>query len=215
MFTSFLQGFLFSLSLCFDLGIVNVAIMKTGIEKGFKPSFMIGFGSCFGDLMYLSLALIGFTFIFEIVIVKWTLWILGTLVLLYLTYKMLREAISPKMIDANGRSAENNRPSWREFLFGIGAALSSPSGIIWFAVVAGPIVGSLHIHHSGMMLFSFMLGFFFAGLLWSFVIAFISSQTGGLIASKYIRGISLASALLFLYFAIKVFLEGAKTILNV
>ncbi|MEK3913223.1 LysE family transporter [Paenibacillus sp. FSL H7-0331] len=52
------QGF-FSLSLCFDLGMVNIAIMKTRMEREFKHSFMIGFGAFFGDLFYLSLALIG------------------------------------------------------------------------------------------------------------------------------------------------------------
>jgi L-lysine exporter family protein LysE/ArgO len=38
----FISGFLLSLSLCLDLGIVNVAIIKTGIEKGFLPSLHIG-----------------------------------------------------------------------------------------------------------------------------------------------------------------------------
>lgn len=69
-----LQGFLFSLSLCLDLGLVNVAVLKTGIEKGLRPSFAIGFGSCFGDLFYLTLALLGVSVVFEITWVKRTLW---------------------------------------------------------------------------------------------------------------------------------------------
>lgn len=53
LFYSFMQGLLFSLSLCFDLGMVNVAIVKAGVERGFKSSFMIGFGSCFGEITVL------------------------------------------------------------------------------------------------------------------------------------------------------------------
>ena len=93
--SALITGFLFSLSLCFDLGIVNVALMKTGIERGFRPSFLLGFGSCFGDLFYLALALLGVSFVFDIPVVKWTLWIVGTIVLLCLTWKMLRDARRP------------------------------------------------------------------------------------------------------------------------
>lgn len=212
MVISFIEGFLFSLSLCFDLGMVNVAIMKMGINRGFKPSFMIGLGSCFGDLIYLALVLVGFSFIFEFLIIKWVLWILGTLVLLYLTFKMFHETIKPKMLDVDEDPLAT--PSLlRQFIFGVGIALSSPTSIIWFAVVGGPIVAGMVINDKNYLI-SFIFGFFVAGLMWSLFLAITSSQTGRLLGKKIIRGISLISALLFLYFAIKVFIEGLRTVIN-
>jgi L-lysine exporter family protein LysE/ArgO len=49
-----------------DIGIVNVAIIKTGIERGFSQSLHIGLRSSFGDLIYATLSLLGITLIYNI-----------------------------------------------------------------------------------------------------------------------------------------------------
>ncbi|MFC3345354.1 LysE family translocator [Paenibacillus abyssi] len=203
---AFITGFLFSLSLNFDLGIVNVAAIKAGMEKGFKPSFLLGFGSCFGDLFYLTLALLGMTVIFEFTWVKWVLWIGGTVILLYLALRMLKDTIKPKPIDAANVQSGSEK-AWKNIVFGAGLTLSSPTVIIWFAVVAGPIVAGLHLDKPA-ILFIFIIGFFTAGLLWSLVIAAVSSSTGKRLGTRFVRGLSLISALLFLFFAGKVFIDG-------
>ncbi len=45
------DGFFLSLSLCLDIGLVNVAILSLTLSHGFKPGFWLGLGSCFGDLV--------------------------------------------------------------------------------------------------------------------------------------------------------------------
>ncbi|WP_283094371.1 LysE family translocator [Paenibacillus sp. ATY16] len=213
---AFIQGFLFSLSLCLDLGMVNVAIIKTGVERGFKPSFMIGFGSCFGDLTYLALALIGFSFILEITVVRWILWIAGTAVLLLLAYKMAKESLHPRMIDWKARESEaGQQPKRRlaDFLFGLGAALSSPTVMLWFVASAGPIVAEVH-GDSRYAIAVFIAGFFTAGLLWSLGMAYLSGRAGKALGAKFVRIISIFSALLFVYFAIRVFWSGLQFVLG-
>ncbi|GLX69223.1 LysE family translocator [Paenibacillus glycanilyticus] len=217
LWLAFIQGFLFSLSLCLDLGMVNVAIIKTGVERGFKPSFMIGFGSCFGDLTYLALALVGFSFILEITAVRWVLWIAGTVVLLLLAFKMAKESVHPKMIDWSVKESDGgrNRPKRRlaDFLFGLGAALSSPTVMLWFVASAGPIVSEVH-GDSRYAIAVFIAGFFTAGLTWSLGMAYISGRAGKALGAKFIRIISLFSALLFMYFAIRVFWSGLPFVLG-
>ncbi len=203
---AFSEGFLFSLSLCFDLGMVNVALMKTGMERGFRPSFMLGFGSCFGDLFYLSLALLGMSFVFEIPLVRWALWIVGSAVLLYLTYAMLRESYKPKPLKTDGESKAQS--SLAAFFMGAGLALSSPTVIVWFAFVAGPIVAGMNL--AGGTLLTFVAGFFAAGLAWSFGVALASSRFSAIAGPRIVRGLSLASAALFFYFALKVFWGGLQ-----
>jgi len=210
LFYSFIQGFLFSLSLCFDLGLVNAAIVKAGVERGFKSSFMIGFGSCFGDITYLALALFGFSFILDFEAVKWTLWIAGTLVLLFLSYKMIKESFHPKLIDWNGSGAETRR-SRTDFWFGLGAALSSPTVMLWFVASAGPIVAELD-GEGRAVITMFVAGFFAAGLLWSLMMALISAKTGEALGPVFVRVLSLMSAVLFLYFAVKVFVSGLSNV---
>lgn len=46
------NGFFLSLSLCLDIGIVNVAILSRTLSHGFKPGFWLGLGSCVGDLVH-------------------------------------------------------------------------------------------------------------------------------------------------------------------
>ncbi|NHN32353.1 LysE family translocator [Paenibacillus agricola] len=205
-----IQGFLFSLSLCLDLGMVNVAIMRTGMERGFRHSFMIGFGSCFGDLLYLLLALIGVSVIFEIIVIKWLLWLVGSVFLLYLAIKMLRDTWKPRPLQA-GQAGIVHKSLIKEGVAGFGLAIASPSVITWFALVAGPIVAGMNLSYKGALLY-FVAGFFAAGLGWSLAVASASSLSGRLFQKSMMRVLSFLSALLFLYFAIKVFWQGLSDV---
>ena len=54
----FVTGFLLSLSLSLDLGTVNVAMVRTALQHGARPSFLLGLGSCLGDLAYALISLL-------------------------------------------------------------------------------------------------------------------------------------------------------------
>lgn len=89
------DGFFLSLSLCLDIGLVNVAMLSLTISHGFKPGFWLGLGSCVGDLVYAALALAGMAVLLQFEAVRWAVWVGGGAVLLFLTGKMAREALSP------------------------------------------------------------------------------------------------------------------------
>ncbi|MGL9735944.1 MAG: hypothetical protein ACR5LF_11035 [Symbiopectobacterium sp.] len=57
-------GILLSLSLCLDLWMVHTAIINRGMRDVPRAAFMIGFGSCFGDLVYAALSAFGLAVIF-------------------------------------------------------------------------------------------------------------------------------------------------------
>lgn len=207
---AFIKGFLFSLALCLDLGVVNIAIMKTGMDRGFSASFRIGFGSCFGDAFYMSLALLGWTAIFHYLAVQWALWIGGTLVLLWLTLNMIRDTITPKILSTDGEPLPS-RSSWGDILIGVGLALSSPTLILSFAAIAGPVVADLDIQ-DGKVLVSFVVGFVMAGILWSLTIAWLGSQAKR-VGTSALRILSLLSAILFLGFAVSLFWDGLHSLI--
>jgi L-lysine exporter family protein LysE/ArgO len=204
---AFVKGFLFSLALCLDLGVVNIAIMKTGLDRGFAASFRIGFGSCFGDAFYMALALLGWTAVFHYIAVQWVLWIGGTLVLLWFTKNMIRDTIRPKEIRNDGESIKT-RGGLGDILAGAGLAISSPTLILSFAAIAGPVVADLNIRN-GSVLVSFVAGFVTAGLLWSLMLAWLGSHAARL-GNRVIRTMSLLSAILFLAFAINLFWNGLR-----
>lgn len=207
----FFSGFFLSLSLCLDLGIANIAIIRAGILQGFRPSFRVGFGSCIGDLVYAALAMIGISLLLENLYVRWFLWIGGTSILIYFTVTMFRDALRPKEMDLNSREEATVRSPRSDFLLGVGLALSSPSAILWFATVGGSVIASLDIP-SKMAFLLFFIGFFMAGFLWSIFLAIVSSRGGKWMGPRLIRYFSFLSALVFLFFAIKVFVDGYRTL---
>ncbi|WDM02895.1 LysE family transporter [Alicyclobacillus cycloheptanicus] len=232
-----MTGFLLSLSLCLDLGIVNVAIITTGLERGFLPSFCVGFGSSFGDLMYAVLSMAGISALLQFAAIRWVLWIGGTIVLLWFSMQMVRESIRPGRLTAGaaptadaaagtqtqGTAAETAATTpaaaatggagVRDLLTGLGLALSSPTSILWFATVGGSIIAADDHHGTPeASLLKLFLGFFCAGVGWSGAIAFVSGQLGRRMGPALLRLLSLTFAGLFLYFAMRVFLNGLHTL---
>src|SRR5690242_4467499 len=95
----FWTGFLLSVSLCLDLGVVNVAIFRMTLEHGARDGFLLGAGSLIGDLIYFTLALYGATALLEYRPVRWILWAGGTAVLLWLAWKMIRESFRQTQLE--------------------------------------------------------------------------------------------------------------------
>jgi L-lysine exporter family protein LysE/ArgO len=207
---AFVKGFLFSIALCLDLGVVNLAIMKTGLDRGFGASLRIGIGSCFGDAFYMSLALLGWTAVFHFLAVQWVLWIGGTLVLLWLARNMIRDTIKPKNLNTDGE-AMNSRSAWSDLVIGAALALSSPTLILSFVAIAGPVVADLDIRDSEVLI-SFVVGFVTAGVLWSIMIALLGSQSKR-VGTNAVRILSMLSAILFLGFAGKLFWDGLHSLI--
>jgi len=138
------DGFFLSLSLCLDIGIANVAIISLTLSHGFKPGMMLGLGTCFGDLVYAALALAGMAALLQFDTVRWVVWIGGSIVLLFLTFKMAREALFPASAPPVAGEPDliaTPRPSHlRSFIRGTLLAVSSPSAILWFAAVGGALL---------------------------------------------------------------------------
>ncbi|MCX5986526.1 MAG: LysE family transporter [Chloroflexi bacterium] len=230
------DGALLSLSLCLDLGIVNLAIIRTGIVRGAVPAFLIGLGSCFGDIIWAGLAGAGIAALLQFTIVRWVLWLGGTAALLYLTWQMVRQAIaaptpeptpvgpatgdreaaSPSRDGRIGRVLALVGPSTgigRDFLDGLLLALASPTAIVWFAAVGGSLIASSVGTATTLDLASFYTGFFLAGLGWSLVVAIGATVLGRALGPALVRMTAIASAALFVYFAWRVFMSGIETLI--
>ena len=55
----FLIGATLALSINLELGVVNVTVIRTAIERGALPAFLIGLGSCIGDVMWACAGALG------------------------------------------------------------------------------------------------------------------------------------------------------------
>jgi L-lysine exporter family protein LysE/ArgO len=196
-------GFLLSLSLCLDLGMVNAAVLRTVMQQGGTAGFVLGVGSCFGDLVYFALAIFGAAVLLEWTPVRVALWLVGTGALLVLAWK----AIRPK----NPAVSEAPTASGMVALLGMGAglALASPSGILWFAAVGGSVIAASG--NDRQSLWQFTGGFFVAGIVWSALFAYGIAGLTRVAGQAVSRYVSLASGVLFIYFAVVVFVQGVRS----
>jgi L-lysine exporter family protein LysE/ArgO len=176
------DGFFLSLSLCLDIGLVNVAIISRTLSHGFRPGFWLGLGSCFGDLVYAALAMAGMAALLQFDAVRWVVWIGGAAILLYLTWKMAREALfpagAPSVEDKDAGKTDVAAPHpnpWRGFARGVLLAVSSPSAILWFAAVGGALIAKAGAT-SASTAPVFLGGFFAGGLVWTLFICALASH---------------------------------------
>ncbi len=209
--TAFADGFLLSLSLCLDLGLVNVAMLRVATQRGGTPAFLVGVGSGFGDLVYAVLSVTGVAVLLSVPGVRWALWAGGTAILLLLAARMLREVFRPhelhveEILPAGAFAGPARDLGW-----GFALALASPSAILWFVAVGGSIIAT----HGGRreVLAPFLAGFWVAGVLWSAAAAYGAGALRRVLGRRLVQALSLASAALFVFFAVKVFLDGLRAL---
>ncbi|APA84027.1 LysE family translocator [Paraburkholderia sprentiae WSM5005] len=209
-FSMMSDGFFLSLSLCLDIGLVNVAIISLTLSHGFRPGFWLGLGSCVGDLIYATLALAGMAALLQFESVRWVVWIGGAAILLFLTWKMAREAIFPATAPAvagEGAAAAPHQSAWRGFLRGVLLAVSSPSAILWFAAVGGALIAKAGATSPATALI-FLGGFFLGGLCWTLFICGLGSHGRKRAGAGLLRACHVLSALLFAYFSYSVIVNG-------
>ena len=206
------NGCLLSLSLCLDLGIVNVAILRTSLQRGGLAGFLLGSGSSVGDLIYFALAVFGATAVLAWTPIRWVLWLTGTGVLLLLAWRMAREVLRPRQIQLAGADLTPGRSRFGLLPMGAGLALASPSAILWFAAVGGSVIASFGADRR--VLFRFAMGFFAGGIAWSAFFAFAAARLKRMLGANLLRVLSFLAALLFLYFAAIVFTQGMRQMLH-
>jgi L-lysine exporter family protein LysE/ArgO len=209
------DGFFLSLSLCLDIGIANVAIISLALSQGFKPGLVLGLGTCAGDLFYAALALAGMSALLQFSAVRWVVWIGGAIVLLFLTWKMAREALYPASAPPVEGTADlaTARPSHAKS-FGRGAllAVSSPSAILWFAAVGGALIAKAGAT-SPVSASVFLTGFFFGGLGWTLFICTLASHGRKRAGTTLLRACHVMSAVLFAYFSYSVIVNGYRDLI--
>ncbi|MBB5407034.1 L-lysine exporter family protein LysE/ArgO [Paraburkholderia sp. HC6.4b] len=214
-FSMMSDGFFLSLSLCLDIGLVNVAIISLTLSHGFRPGFWLGLGSCVGDLIYATLALAGMAALLQFESVRWVVWIGGAAILLFLTWKMACEAMFPATAQAvagEGDAAAPHQSAWRGFVRGVLLAVSSPSAILWFAAVGGALIAKAGATSPTTALI-FLGGFFLGGLCWTLFICGLGSQGRKRAGAGLLRACHVLSALLFAYFSYSVIVNGYRDLI--
>lgn len=197
-------GLLLSLSLCLDIGVVNVALINTAIRDGVRAAALFALGSCVGDLLYAIASLLGIGLLLQYAMVRLVVYAAGMAVLLAMSAMAARAALrveedATDEPDGNG----NGRNHGRMFLYGLGITLASPSAIVWFAAVGGSLIAQSDVHTAASLI-ALLAGFFSGSALWCVFIIGVAAHGGRAFGWRFRQACHALSAALFLYFAARI-----------
>ncbi|MEY3684138.1 MAG: hypothetical protein RIS62_848 [Chloroflexota bacterium] len=206
----FLLGAALAFSINIELGVVNVMIVRTAIDRGALPAFLIGLGSCIGDVIWACAGALGVSALLQWPPAAWLLWLGGSGILCWFAAAALRDAVRGGSIDESSPLRRAN--GLRAVGLGLGVALSSPTLILWTATVGGSVVAAQATSVAGFV--PFLSGFATAAVLHSAVLSAVVGATRRFTGPRTIRAVSLISALMFAAFAVGIFVDGARRLLN-
>jgi L-lysine exporter family protein LysE/ArgO len=206
----FLLGAALAFSINIELGVVNVMIVRTAIDRGAWPALLIGLGSCIGDVIWACAGALGVSALLQWPPAAWILWLGGSTILCWFAAAALRDAVRGGSIDDSSPLRRAN--GLRAVGLGLGVALSSPTLILWTATVGGSVVASQATSVAGFV--PFISGFATAAVLHSVVLAGVVGATRRFTGPRTIRAVALISALMFAAFAVGIFVDGARRLLN-
>ena len=216
------SGFVLCLSLCLDLGAVNIAILNTGLARGGWAAWWVGFGSSLGDLFYALVSGALVAWLARYAAIRAGLWLGGGLILFAMAWKTWQGAagkhlaLAPAQTGARTKAADPV-PAWRDALRGLGVMLASPSAILWFAGLGGPVIAGEYRRADGLAgntrLQWFFGGFFTASLTYSVAIALLLAWGRRHVGDGLAQQVARASALLFAALGAKVLVDGARSFL--
>jgi L-lysine exporter family protein LysE/ArgO len=205
----FLLGAALAFSINIELGVVNVMIVRTAIERGAWPAFLIGLGSCIGDLIWACAGALGVSALLTWPPAAWLLWLGGSAILCWFAAAALHDALRGGSIDESSPLRRAN--GLRAVGLGLGIALGSPTLILWTATVGGSIVASQASNLAGFV--PFISGFGAAAVAHSAILSGVVGATRRFTGPRTVRAVSLISALMFAVFAIGIFMDGARRLL--
>lgn len=206
----FVLGAALAFSINIELGVVNVMIVRTAIDRGAWPAFLIGLGSCIGDVIWACAGALGVSALLQWPPAAWVLWLGGSAILCWFAAAALRDAVRGGSIDDSSPLRRANGVG--AVVLGLGIALGSPTLILWTATVGGSVVASQAKSIEGFL--PFIAGFATAAVLHSAALAGVVGATRRFTGPRTIRSVSLISALMFAAFAVGIFVDGARRLLN-
>lgn len=191
-----LQNILLGLTLAAPIGPVNLEIIKRGLQSGFRQALLTGVGAMSADATYLTLIFFGLVSFLNITLMKITLGLAGSLILIYLGF------LSVKDFFREAATAETNsgRLFKNSFITGYVLAISSPMTIVWWTGVFGALLTAQTGRQTSFSTFWSCLSILLGCFLW---VVFLSSALHWgkrIINDKMVRMISLIAGLFLIVF---------------
>lgn len=199
------MGYVFlGLSLSAPIGPINVAILDSGIKKGFWHSWLIGLGAVVADIVYMVMVYLGIVHFLNVPFMQTFLWLFGSFVLIYTGVESLMRNGQAIASNPNNKDA-----SIKSFFHGFLVALSNPMSILFWLGIYGSVLVETASQYDAKHLLLFSFAIIFGILVWDVTMAGVASSARKWLTERVLKVISAISGLSLIGFG---FYFGYKAI---
>jgi threonine/homoserine/homoserine lactone efflux protein len=198
---------LVGVALAAPIGPVNIEIITRGLRHGFRSGWLVGLGALTADTFYAVIIVSGLTPIADRPGLRAPLFLAGAMMLAWVGYSSLRNALSPPEVDdivvPHGR---------KSYMTGLLIALLSPMGIVYWLSVGAALVAEA-VDRSGTVGAPVLVGGVFLGLLaWVTVLSVVAQISRRFVTGPAMRWITGLSGVLIIGFAIYFLYQGIQAL---
>ncbi|MCK6580737.1 MAG: LysE family translocator [Anaerolineae bacterium] len=187
----FLSAFIMSITFAAQPGVIALETIRRGFTGGWRPAFLLEFGSLVGDATWAVIALLGAAVLFQNRLISVLFGFFGCFLLLRFAWGAYRTS----HISANPQYSKN---AGREnpFAAGVALSLSNPGNLTFWLGMSGTLVALGFVDPRPIDFAVFFAGFMGAQFLWCFFMAWLVTVGRKLITPRSFRLINRLSAIM-------------------
>jgi L-lysine exporter family protein LysE/ArgO len=204
-----LRNILLGLSLAAPIGPAGVAVMQNGLRHGFLRAFLTGAGVTLADATYLLLVFFGLSALFEVTLVKVSIWFLGAVALVYFGIRSLRDSMTTRQVNETVAATARN-----PLVVGYIVNISNPIAIVWWLGVFGSLLVESASMASRLNALGLSATILVGILLWHASMSFLTGWGNRFLNERTTRFISLLAGLALLAFGLRFGYRGILALLG-
>ncbi|MFT4552612.1 MAG: threonine/homoserine/homoserine lactone efflux protein [Chlamydiales bacterium] len=202
--TSILLG----ISLAAPIGPLSIEVIKRGLRRGFIAAFSVCVGGAAGDLFYLLLTFFGLAPFMSLPVVRTSIMILGSIVLIYFGVQNILDGFKKKLfIDSEEASGTN------AFILGFSLAVINPMSVVWWLGVFGAVMGSLPPESLTISALIGHLGIILGVLIWSLFLSTVLHFGKSYITDSRMKLVCVLAGIFFITFGLNFFYQAITLLL--
>jgi threonine/homoserine/homoserine lactone efflux protein len=186
------------IALAAPIGPAGIAVMNSGLNRGFRNAFLTGVGITMADTSYLLIVFFGLSRFMEVSYVKVFLWVLGAGVLIYLGYQSIKGAL--KRIDLETTEEYTDR---NPFVSGYLVNISNPIAVVFWVGIFGSMLENMEDETRVIALLlssTILIGI----LMWHTIMSLLSSLGKRYLKTKTLKYIRVLAGIALLVYGVRV-----------
>lgn len=203
MINTLLNNILLGISLAAPIGPVSLEMIRRGLSNGFWSSFSVRLGGALGNFICLLGVYYGLNAVMHYAAVRLILWTLGAALLIYIGARSIYKGCRGHLLKMSREDGGKNG-----FFLGLGLALTSPIGILWWVGVFAAVLSEGET--SLLVSSTLILGV----LIWGAFLAALSSFGKRFMNDTRLKWVSIIAGAALVGYGVRFLVRAIQEVLN-